>query len=250
MSTINSLPTELIQIQLSHFDLLESLFLPGEFTPSQETIDLLSDLESRLDQSTISLAAGASLDCTVLIPLDPPPDAQPGPHSVELSISLALSLADSDSPQPLQLAVKQPSWLSRSAHQSLANSLASLPQEDDPTTAVLGALELLRDAGAGLIPLVVADVGAAAAGAVEDECRVWFWLQSLSTRAKRDNMVKWAPGFGLTGFVMAGKSVVDVKRLAADNRPSSAIAHPSIRRRQTGIAVLRGDADQHPKLYE
>jgi hypothetical protein len=39
----------------------------------------------------------------------------------------------------------------------------------------------------------------------EDLVRVWFYLQSLSTRSKRDDMVNWAPGYNLTGFVLAGK---------------------------------------------
>ncbi len=201
MSGINTLPTELIQIQLSHLDLLESLFLPGEFAPSQDTIALKASLQTQLDAPTVTLPSSATLDCTALVFLEPPPDAQHGTYTLELSISLPLSA--SDPPPPPLLSVRQPGWLSRASHQILADSLAALPAEDDPTTAVLAALELLRDAGAALVPLV--EDTAATAGPAEDECRVWFWLQSLSTREKRDDMVKWAKGFGITGFVMAGK---------------------------------------------
>jgi hypothetical protein len=35
--------------------------------------------------------------------------------------------------------------------------------------------------------------------------RVWFYLVSLSTKSKRDDLVDWAPDYNLTGFVMAGK---------------------------------------------
>jgi hypothetical protein len=35
--------------------------------------------------------------------------------------------------------------------------------------------------------------------------RVWFYFPSLSTRKKRDDMVKLAPAYTLTGFVLAGK---------------------------------------------
>ena len=199
MSGTNSLPTELIQIQLSHLDLLESLFLPGEFSPSQDTAALRARLESHSDQPSIAVSSSATLECTTLVPLAPPPDAQSGAYVLELSITLPLA----DPPPPAQLSVRQPAWLSRAAHQSLVDSLAALPEEENSTTAVLAALELLRDAGAALIPLV--EDTAAAVGPVEDECRVWFWLQSLSTREKREDMVKWGPGFGITGFVMAGK---------------------------------------------
>lgn len=41
-------------------------------------------------------------------------------------------------------------------------------------------------------------------GAAPEEFRVWFWLPSLSTREKRDDMVNWAPEYNLTGFVLAG----------------------------------------------
>jgi len=199
MCSTSTLPTELIQLQLSHFDMLESLFLPGEFTPSQQTTALQATLAHTLDSPSVSMPPAASFDCTVLVPLDPPPNALPGTYAFQLFISLPLS----DPPPPLQLTLRQPSWLLRSSHQSLSNSLASLTAEEDPTTVVLAALELLRDVGAALIPVLEDE---ADGGVAEDECRVWFWLQSLSTRQKRDDMVKWAAGFGLTGFVMAGQS--------------------------------------------
>lgn len=196
---MTTLPIELIQLQLEQFDLLQSLFLPGEWTPSQATTALSSHLQSQLDLATMPIARNSSLDCTVVIQLDVPPAALPGEYSIQLSISLPLQ----DPAPPPRLTLHQPSWLSRSTHQSLSDSLASLPAEDDPTTAVLGALELVRELGSAAIPLVeevVEEVGG------KEEVRVWFWLQSLSTREKRNDMVNWAPGFGLTGFVMAGQS--------------------------------------------
>ena len=35
--------------------------------------------------------------------------------------------------------------------------------------------------------------------------RTWFYFPSISTRAKRDDIVRYAPGYGLTGFLLAGK---------------------------------------------
>jgi hypothetical protein len=35
--------------------------------------------------------------------------------------------------------------------------------------------------------------------------RVWFYFPSLSTRKKREDIVNLAPGYSLTGFVLAGK---------------------------------------------
>ncbi|KAG8704964.1 hypothetical protein FRC11_009415, partial [Ceratobasidium sp. 423] len=35
--------------------------------------------------------------------------------------------------------------------------------------------------------------------------RAWFYLPSLSTRSKRDDMVRLAPKYSITGFVLAGK---------------------------------------------
>ena len=35
--------------------------------------------------------------------------------------------------------------------------------------------------------------------------RAWFYFPSISTRAKRDDLINFAPTYGLTGFLMAGK---------------------------------------------
>ena len=35
--------------------------------------------------------------------------------------------------------------------------------------------------------------------------RAWFYFPSISTRAKRDDLVAHAPVYGLTGFLLAGK---------------------------------------------
>jgi hypothetical protein len=35
--------------------------------------------------------------------------------------------------------------------------------------------------------------------------RIWFYLVSLSTKSKREDLVQWAPDYQLTGFVIAGK---------------------------------------------
>nr|RBQ99375.1 hypothetical protein FVER53263_10842 [Fusarium verticillioides] len=35
--------------------------------------------------------------------------------------------------------------------------------------------------------------------------RVWFYFPSISTRAKRDDFINYAPTYGLTGFLLAGK---------------------------------------------
>lgn len=37
------------------------------------------------------------------------------------------------------------------------------------------------------------------------QVRVWFYFPSISTRSKRDDFIKYAPLYGLTGFLYAGK---------------------------------------------
>lgn len=215
MSNLISLPRELVELQLAQLDLLSSLFLPDEFTPSPSVALLYSLLSSSQDGSTVRVPADAAPGCTVTVPLDPPPGALPGLYALELAISLSLG----EPPQAPALHLRHPAWLSRSAHSNLCALLHGLPAEEDPMTCVLSALELLRDEAPRLIPL--AEEMAKDVGDGEGEVRVWYWFPSLSTRAKRDDMVKWAPGFGLTGFVLAGECApLTINGRAAARGPS------------------------------
>lgn len=124
-----------------------------------------------------------------------------------------------------KLSVLQPSWLSRSQHIDLVNqftTLLTLPSSpstpstsqtdlvsDDDITTILAAIETLKDLSQSLIPdLSLSNLSLSTPEEIEEEFRVFYHFPSLSTKAKRKDLVDWAAEYGLTGFVLAGQSLV------------------------------------------
>lgn len=141
-----------------------------------------------------------------------------------VSISLKLSIADEDSPETqcvqldltspftykgaqcpdeppnFKIRIQQPSWLSRAATNQLQDAV---PEGED----LLGALEHIKEAAA-LAHIESLSSQAASIAVVSDVgplVRVWFYFPSISTRSKRDDFIKFAPAYNLTGFLYAGK---------------------------------------------
>ena len=217
---------ETLTAQLATIEVLSSMLsLDGELVLSPATaaaLPLLAQLVNA-DSTRPSLSlAQLSLDqlplelaFTVLVTLSP----DHAPPSVRLTVTLPLSRAPPSTPTTTpRLTVHQPTWLSRSAHDSFSASLASaalLFPSDDSTTFILDAIEWTRDHAKRLWDDTVRDKDArdAIASSERDKdaagqgklVRVWFWLPSLSTREKRDDICQWAPEYHLTGFVLAGQ---------------------------------------------
>lgn len=123
-----------------------------------------------------------------------------------------------------KLGVLQPSWLSRSQHIELVNQFTTLlapPSSpsttsvssqdeisDDDITIILAAIETLKDLSQSLIPdLSLSNLSLSTPEEMESEFRVFYHFPSLSTKAKRKDLVDWAGEYGLTGFVLAGSSL-------------------------------------------
>lgn len=153
--------------------------LDGELTLSPGAAAALSSPDSTIPQD---------LDATVHLTLDE--------HAISLSISFLPTL---------RITPKQPPFLTRSAYDTLCTSLAEIPHSQDTTETLMTAIEHVRTVAPTLIQEIEEEeeVG----GEEEDDPlqRVWFWFPSLSTREKRKDMVTYAPRFGLSGFVIAGK---------------------------------------------
>ncbi|KAI7296948.1 hypothetical protein KC352_g55 [Hortaea werneckii] len=102
-------------------------------------------------------------------------------------------------PPPIRARLQQPQWMTKA---QVAQINTDLPDED-----ILTTIEHVKEA---------AVEQAAQANSVSSEAqslfdpqaplvRAWFYFPSISTRAKRDDLVNFAPTYGLTGFLMAGK---------------------------------------------
>jgi hypothetical protein len=121
-----------------------------------------------------------------------------------------ISLVDEERlPLPMFSLSPKNNALSRQNQILLSNYLGNLKDDD-----ILNSISCIESFANGLVVAPVAntdeDGGISDEVEVEDEVRVWFWLQSLSTKSKRDDIVNWAPEYHLTGFVLAGEYLVSL----------------------------------------
>lgn len=219
---METLPPDQLESQLSTIDLLMAMFPdPSELDITPEALACLDRLRASLDgeqapqpQTTSTTIIPTDLSLAVHIALD-------AAHSIQLNIHVpfrrarTLSTDEPTEPPPPTLSLRQPTWISRA---QLSTLTAALPPD------VFEAIDHIRDSGPDLIATATATAAStqtptsnvsttspAADGVGIDSSakaplvRVWFYFPSLSTRAKRTDMVSHAPTYGLTGFVLAGK---------------------------------------------
>jgi hypothetical protein len=206
MAAQNVLPKDLMAMQIGQIDLLMAMYAHDDaIHMDPAALDLIETLRTWCDDDKEEAI---------------PQNIEPG-----LNILLDLDLADSDSvqgdePRPLQLSltvplqsdrdleidapaikarVQQPPWMSKI---QVAQLNTSIPDED-----VLTVIEHVKEAA--LEYSAQSDRSCTEANALFDKdaplVRAWFYFPSISTRAKRDDLVNFAPTYGLSGFLMAGK---------------------------------------------
>jgi hypothetical protein len=139
-------------------------------------------------------------------------------NDLVLVVEGRLSLADEHTCQ-LTVPSQQNSWLDRSQHQQLIRawddhwrSLLGDNNDDDRASQILLMLE---QAPQVVDPMVQwycqqqkdREAKAAKAAVVGPlAClREWLWLPMIYTKEKRGHIVDWAPSYGITGFLFAGK---------------------------------------------
>ena len=168
-----------------------------------------------------------------------------------LRISVQLPLLIGDSTNELaRIAVQSPAYLSRADGEKLA-------QEVEEAAAQARADGLSAVDNAGYIMDVADRVTALASTLwqateavrllqlvkhedVEDDGelqRVWFWFPSLSPREKRKDLVNYAARWRLTGFVLAGTSLISFRRRLASPDVIILLGKP-------GLLCLEGTARQ------
>ncbi|GAA5973597.1 hypothetical protein JCM8115_000430 [Rhodotorula mucilaginosa] len=240
--TRDRLPLEGLAAQLEAIDLVQGLF-PGddELALEEQTAAFLPTLREWIeagDAGGTGPRAGEpdELSLTVQLGLDQQDDQT----AFTLPLSIRLSLLSADDPaltlpdgtRRATIHATQPSWMSRTAHDELSAALTSAaaataaPGADAQFASnvdfVLAMIDQIRTLTPSLVPTPEPETSQEAhadgarttkrgrkrpdhAGDGEEEYRVWYWFPSLSSREKRDDMVNWAPEYGLTGFVLAGK---------------------------------------------
>ena len=195
------LPTDIIESQLATIDLISAMYPgPGELEIPESTAECIEKLRDWCqDPTSTPPKLPSSISLTVRLPI------AGGDKTIQINISVPLRSEDQqplDQPPLLGYSLRQPEWMSKAEVAELA---ASMPKDD-----ALEAFEYIQSEVARFLETrhrqAVASEGARADARSQGPLvRVWFYFPSLSTRKKRDDMVNLAPGYSLTGFVLAGK---------------------------------------------
>ncbi|KAJ5887581.1 hypothetical protein N7495_007622 [Penicillium taxi] len=185
-----------MEAQISTYDLITAMFpSPGELEIPESTLQCVERVRDWCqDPSSISIdAIPPSISLAVLLPIED------GKRTVHLNISVPLQCEDPtiDQPPSLGFLLRQPDWMSKA---EVAKLSALIPQDD-----ALEAFEYIQSEVGRFLENRQSLTAASEETDLRPTVRVWFYFPSLSTRKKRDDMVNLAPGYFLTGFVLAGK---------------------------------------------
>ncbi|RMZ07302.1 hypothetical protein D0862_04303 [Hortaea werneckii] len=201
----NVLPKDMMAMQLGQIDLLMAMYAPDDAISIEDSsINLVETLRAWCDGNEDDPPTFADPSISILLTLAlSDVEAREGadPRSLQLSLMVPLTSQeplDMDLPT-IKARLQQPHWMTK-AQVSQINT--DLPDED-----ILTVIEHVKEAA--LEHAVQATHAPSEAQSLFDPqapiVRAWFYFPSISTRAKRDDLINFAPTYGLTGFLMAGK---------------------------------------------
>lgn len=195
------LPPELLELQIGQIDLLMAMY-PEDFTlddHAERILDTLRDAIDDAESAEFSFAPAVSIGLKLSIADDDRPEAQ----SIQLDLTAPFTYEDRQSPDEppnFKVRIQQPSWLSRAATNQLQDAV---PEGED----LLSTIEHIKETASRAHGESLTSQTASVATTVDSGplVRVWFYFPSISTRSKRDDFIKFAPAYNLTGFLYAGK---------------------------------------------
>jgi hypothetical protein len=199
------LPKDLMAMQLGQIDLLMAMYAPDDAVSIEaSSLALVEILRAWCDgdDDAIPNIVDSSIDILLNLDLnDADSLAQDEPRPLQLSLTIPLkyhSQLEMD-PPAIKARLQQPAWMSKT---QVAQLNMDLPEED-----ILTIIEHVKEAA--LTYSAQSNQTPAEANGLFDKSaplvRAWFYFPSISTRAKRDDLINFAPTYGLTGFLMAGK---------------------------------------------
>ncbi|KAI7281061.1 hypothetical protein KC343_g308 [Hortaea werneckii] len=202
----NVLPKDMMAMQLGQIDLLTAMYAPDDaISIDDSSVNLVEMLRAWCDgdEDHPPTFAGSSIGILLTLTLseDGNQAAAADPRSLKLSLTVPLTYQKplGMDPPAIKARLQQPQWMTK-AQVSQINT--NLPDED-----VLTVIEHVKEAA--LEHAVQASHVPSEAQSLFDPhapiVRAWFYFPSISTRAKRDDLINFAPTYGLTGFLMAGK---------------------------------------------
>lgn len=231
------LPRDLLELQVGQVDLLRAMYASDHDAvaldePSSRLLESLrtwceegpaADGEGNTppppgatsagDPSGAAGGHGSALALALVLTL-PLPDRPECPLQLDISVPLVYAAtagaAPPDDPPRPAIRLRQPGWLSKAETARLAERIAQSQADDgDDGADLLLAIDRIMAEAEHVVAAAdeTKDNGAASKseGSAAALSRTWFYFPSISTRAKRDDIVNYAPSYGLTGFLLAGK---------------------------------------------
>lgn len=193
------LPPDVMESQLSTVELIRAMYPPAEDDNTDEsTQELIKRIREWCENPSEGSHLPSNLNFTVTIPMAVENASRD--LSIEINVTVPLTTKDDTitDPPSVHCSLRQPPWLSRA---EVAELGSNMPADD-----IFAAFDYIQERAPKLqtstaIPSQ-ADEQTASLGPL---LRVWFYFPSLSTREKRKDLVSYAAGYHLTGFVLAGK---------------------------------------------
>ncbi|CAH0021710.1 unnamed protein product [Clonostachys rhizophaga] len=202
------LPKDLMEVQLGQVDLLIAMYSSDEAISLDSTSSqLVETLKAWCEGDEETPPKIAELGISALLNLEVPQQDGSLTNENVLQLEVLFPLVQhpddaaegalTDPPQP-KVRVRQPAWMSKA---DAARLTSDIPEED-----IFSIIEAVKDLAAEyLVSKKTAALENAKTQTDEGIVRVWFYFPSISTRSKRDDLINHAPGYGLTGFLLAGK---------------------------------------------
>lgn len=201
------LSRDLLEMQLGQIDLLMAMYPSEEnITISESSTAAIESLRDWLSQDTDELLQYIPSTIGVSLQLDAT-ETSPEARQKDIPIEVSFLLHHPDGTQsdapPTRVRLQQASWMSKS---ELASLSAQISIDDGDLFSTVEAINSTVSSYLSQ-PAPTQSNQSAETKNVGDESivRVWFYFPSISTRSKRDDLVNHAPGYGLTGFLLAGK---------------------------------------------
>lgn len=209
MTSQHVLPKDLMELQLGQLDLLTAMYsLEDEITIDDTSRTIVESLRSWCESDNNSPPTLSARNISALLNLAIPEaeNVAASERHLTLEFSLPVTYEEDNSSEPPRpsIRVRQPTWLSK-AETTRLTTAEGTPDSDD----LVGAIEHIKEAA---LALQLSHSQQDTEGEPTEQqqhhhhlCRVWFYFPSISTRSKRDDLVTHGPGYGLTGFLLAGK---------------------------------------------
>ncbi|KAF2626678.1 hypothetical protein BU25DRAFT_394775 [Macroventuria anomochaeta] len=192
------LPPDLLELQIGQIDLLMAMY-PEDITlddHAEKVLDILRNAVDNGGSCGLNIAPVVSMVLQLSIAED---DAQ----TIRLDLTAPFTyegFQTPDEPPNFKVRIQQPSWLNRAATNQLQDVV---PEGED----LLSTIEHIKETAARALEVSLQSQVTSATSASDSgtSVRVWFYFPSISTRSKRDDFIKFAPAYNLTGFLYAGK---------------------------------------------